>query len=42
MLERLLTEGDADPIESGRRRALGGSAGPELSGDPPGRKRESK
>ena len=32
-LNRLLAEGDADPIEEGRRRALGGGAG-EASGTP--------
>ena len=41
-LTRLLTEADADPIEAGRRRALGGPPDPEPPGDPPGRKQESK
>ena len=31
MLDRLLNQADADPIEAGRRRALGGAAGPDLA-----------
>ena len=41
-LERLLAEADVDPIEAGRRRALGVPEEPARAGDPPGRDRESK
>jgi ketol-acid reductoisomerase len=41
-LARLLTEADADPIEAGRRRALGGAPGPEPAGAPHDRQGESK
>ncbi len=41
-LTRLLNEGDADPIEAGRRRALGPGAPPAAAETPPERPAESK
>jgi ketol-acid reductoisomerase len=32
LLDRLLAQADADPIEEGRRRALGGTTGPSGPG----------